>query len=84
MMSFDKMNHYCIYTSHEDFIEVCTWMKDNNLKREHHINRTRFWVPQELMQEFMLGYYYACMRVNDNEDLTTGLPSDQKYHSIEN
>lgn len=73
---------FCIYTSHEDFIEVCTWMKENDLKREHHLNRTRFWVPQDKMQEFMMSYYYACARVEPNEDLATGMTRERPTYFI--
>ena len=67
---------YYILTLHPHAKEVFTWIFDNDLKLEVHLNRTRFWVPNDssLNTYFQLWLAEYCGRVDPSLDLTTGLP----------
>ena len=41
------MREYYILTMHPQAREVLTWVFDNDLQFEVHLNRTRFWVPSD-------------------------------------
>jgi hypothetical protein len=67
---------YYILTMHPNAKEVFTWIFDNNLEMEVHLNRTRFWVPTDssLNTYFQLWLAEYCGRVEAGLDLATGLP----------
>jgi hypothetical protein len=60
------MKQYCVYTRDDIFLEVATWITNNKIKFEPHLNRTRFWVPDgAIMTEFLLKYSEVCPIVNE-------------------
>ena len=67
---------YYVLTMHPDCKQVLTWVMDNELKYEVHLNRTRFWVPLDnsLNTYFQLWLSESCGPVDSTLDLTTGLP----------
>jgi hypothetical protein len=67
---------YYILTLHPNAREVFTWIFDNNLDMEVHLNRTRFWVPVDssLNTYFQLWLRESCGLVDSSLDLATGLP----------
>lgn len=67
-------HHYAILTLSKHFTEVTTWIRENKLTCEVHLNRTRFWVPEELLSEFINAYGGYCDFVPDNQDLAIGTP----------
>jgi hypothetical protein len=71
-----KSTEYYILTLHPKAREVFIWIFDNNLPVEVHLNRTRFWVPDDssLNTYFQLWLRDSCGRVDPNLDLATGLP----------
>ena len=70
------MREYYVLTMHPDCKQVLTWVMDNALKYEVHLNRTRFWVPidSSLNTYFQLWLSEYCGVVDASADLTTGLP----------
>ena len=71
-----QAREYYILTMHPSAKEVLTWIFDNNLKHEVHLNRTRFWVPLDssLNTYFQLWLSESCGSVDPTLDLATGLP----------
>jgi|APCry1669192319_1035405.scaffolds.fasta_scaffold16978_2 hypothetical protein len=64
---------FAVYSRDEHFVEVLTWLRENNINRESHINRTRFWMPKgPLLTEFLLRWGDVCPRVYDDENVQTG------------
>jgi hypothetical protein len=59
---------YYILTMHPNSKEVFTWIFDNNLELEVHLNRTRFWVPidSSLNTYFQLWLREYCGLVEDD------------------
>jgi hypothetical protein len=51
---------------------VLTWIFHNRIQFEVHLNRTRFWVPEDLYTEFYLWYSESCSPVDDTLDLVSG------------
>ena len=72
----DNATEYYILTLHPHAKEVLIWVFDNNLKLEVHLNRTRFWVPNDssLNTYFQLWLKDYCGWVDPKLDLATGLP----------
>ena len=70
------MREYYVLTLHPNAREVLTWVFDNQLKMDIHLNRTRFWVPLDssLNTYFQLWLADSCGSVDPSLDLTTGLP----------
>jgi len=67
------MRHYYILTLHPDFVSVWHWLNDNNISRELHLNRTRFWVPEgPVLTDFLLRFADSCEPVDPQLDLFTG------------
>ena len=66
------MNHYAILTGSTKFLEVAKYITENNLDYEVHLNRTRFWVPDELLSNFINKHGEHCDFVPENQDLMTG------------
>jgi hypothetical protein len=66
------MNHYAILTNSSKFIDVMNYIRENELQCEVHLNRTRFWVPDELHCDFTNNYSGYCDFVPANQDLITG------------
>jgi hypothetical protein len=66
---------YYVLTMHPNAKEVFTWIFDNKLEFEVHLNRTRFWVPVDssLNTYFQLWLAESCGRVDASADLATGL-----------
>jgi hypothetical protein len=52
---------------------VLEWIKENNVKFEAHINRTRFWIPEgPKLTWFLINWADVCPEVQENEDYLTG------------
>ena len=63
-----NMRHYYILNQHPSIIDVLTWIEASNIQYEVHLNRTRFWVPNDrLLTEFLLRFSECCSLVNDIE-----------------
>ena len=68
------MTQYCVYTGSPEFVEVINWLDVNKIKREVHLNRTRFWISDnEAKLMFLLKWAHCCPVVEDDEDLLTGV-----------
>jgi hypothetical protein len=67
---------YYVLTMHPDCKEVMTWIWENNLQYEVHLNRTRFWVPidSSLNTYFQLWLADSCGTVDPSLDTISGLP----------
>jgi hypothetical protein len=70
------MNQYCVFTTDKNFREVMTYISENKLANEPHLNRTRFWVPESMHTEFLKEWGSVCRYVHPEEDLTTGQRMD--------
>lgn len=70
------MREYYVLTMHPQAKEVLTWVIDNALKYEVHLNRTRFWVPidSSLNTYFQLWLSESCGSVDSSLDVISGLP----------
>jgi len=68
-------HHYAILTLSEKYAEVARYIIKHNLPYEVHANRTRFWVPEELLSEFVSTYGGYCDFVPSDQNLMTGNPS---------
>ena len=67
------MRQFCVYTRDDHFVEVIRWLKNNNIKFESHINRTRFWIPEgPTLTWFLVTWADVCPEVKENEDYLTG------------
>jgi hypothetical protein len=68
------MKHYFILTTSTHFVEVLRFVKDKGLKKEMHLNRTRFWIPTDsaVYTEFALKLSDYCQEVDESLDLMTG------------
>jgi hypothetical protein len=67
------MIQYCIYTRDPEFLNVARWIKEQNIKFEPHLNRTRFWVAEGNEHAiFLLTWGHICTPVYDDEDVVTG------------
>jgi hypothetical protein len=67
------MREYYVLTMHPNAKEVLTWVFDNKLKHEVHLNRTRFWVPDgSVLTEFLLRFSECVQLVDESVDLATG------------
>ena len=71
-----QAREYYVLTMHANAKEVFTWIWENKLQCEVHLNRTRFWVPidSSLNTYFQLWLSEYCGSVDPSLDLTTGLP----------
>jgi hypothetical protein len=67
-----KDNQYCIYTEDSHFLAVLDYIKENNLEFSAHLNRTRFWVPENKLYDFMKSWGSVCSVVPSYEDVSTG------------
>ena len=67
-------HHYAILTLSEKFVEVVRYIREHNIPYEVHLNRTRFWVPEELLSDFISTYGGYCDFVPFDQDLMTGQP----------
>jgi hypothetical protein len=68
------VKQYYILTLDPNFLSVVKWIRENNVKFEAHLNRTRFWVKEgEEMAMFLLTWGNACTPVDENADLITGM-----------
>jgi hypothetical protein len=69
------MRQYYILTLDPRAGEVFRFIMDHKLRVEVHLNRTRFWIPEEssVLTEFILRFSDCCPRVDDQADLATGL-----------
>lgn len=66
------MNHYCVYTTDPHFLAVAEYIAEKNFRFEPHLNRTRFWVPDEHLYEFQKQWGAVCPIVPESQDLSTG------------
>ncbi len=58
------MHQFCVYSQDPKFLEISRWLTGNNIKREFHLNRTRFWIPEgKILTEFLLKYGEICPQV---------------------
>ena len=65
-------HHYAILTKSPYFLSVINYIKENNLTYEPHLNRTRFWVTEELHNDFIDKLGGHCDFVPSDQDLITG------------
>ena len=67
---------YYILTMHPNAKEVFTWIWENNLQYEVHLNRTRFWVSidSSLNTYYQLWLADSCGHVDPSLDVATGHP----------
>ena len=72
------MRHYYILNLDPRAREVFEFIRDHNVTCEVHLNRTRFWVPNEgtVLTEFLLRFHDCCHYVDESLDLATGRPVD--------
>ena len=68
-------HHYAILTRSDRFLDVINYIKENNLTYEPHLNRTRFWLPEELHNDFIDKLGKHCDFVPSDQDLMTGNPA---------
>lgn len=69
------MRQFYILTLHPNASKVFNFIIEHKLTVDVHLNRTRFWVPEgSVLTEFLLRYGDSCPQVDDDLDLTTGLP----------
>ena len=69
------MRQYYILTLDPRAAEVFCFIRDHKLTVDVHLNRTRFWVPEDssVLTEFLLRFTDCCPRVDETVDLATGL-----------
>ena len=70
------MRQYYILTLDPRCAEVFNFISDHKLAVDVHLNRTRFWVPEDssVLTEFLLRFSDCCPYVDTCADLATGLP----------
>lgn len=75
-MDINMSREYYVLTLHPSAKEVLSWVWDNNLKYEVHLNRTRFWVPVDssLNTYFQLWLADSCGCVDASLDTISGQP----------
>lgn len=79
MQDATDIRQFCVYTQRPEFLSVVTWLKENQIKYEAHLNRTRFWIPQgPAMTEFLLRWYEICPQVMSDEDYQLGYSIKEK------
>ena len=68
------MRQYYILTLDPRAGEVFCFIRDHKLACEVHLNRTRFWIPEDTSQltEFLLRFSDCCPYVDETVDLLTG------------
>jgi hypothetical protein len=66
------MKQFSVYTKDENFGAVIRYLKSNSIKFEAHINRTRFWIPNDELMMFRLTWGNTCTEVHEDEDYLTG------------
>ena len=68
------MRQYYILTLDPRASEVFQFIIEHKLDIEVHLNRTRFWIPEEssVLTEFLLRFSDCCPYVDESLDLTTG------------
>lgn len=68
-MMLDETNmikQYAVYTLDPTFLKVYTWLVENEIKMEPHLNRTRFWIIEgPLLTEFLLRWGQSCPPVEE-------------------
>jgi hypothetical protein len=69
-----EYSQYAILTQHPAYVTVIEWARKHELKVFIHLNRTRFFIPDQglLHTEFMLRYSEYCIEVIKGENLVTG------------
>lgn len=61
------MTQYAVLTQDPNFAQVLNWVTSNNLEYEVHLNRTRFHVPNTVLQtEFLLRFCHCTHQVDEN------------------
>jgi hypothetical protein len=70
------MRQYYILTLDPRCAEVFDFIRDHELRVDVHLNRTRFWVPEDssTLTEFLLRFSDCCPYVDESLDLITGRP----------
>jgi hypothetical protein len=64
------MRQYYVLTTNSDFLDVFTFIRNQNLQFEAHLNRTRFWVPDGLtLTEFLLRFAHTTHLVEDTDQI---------------
>ena len=68
------MRQYYILTLDPRAGEVINFIIYHKLELEIHLNRTRFWIPEEssILTEFLLRFSDCCPRVDESVSLATG------------
>lgn len=66
-------HEYYVLNLDPNLLTVFEFIDTHGLKREVHLNRTRFWVPTgPILTEFLLCHGDHCARVDPTLDLVTG------------
>jgi len=70
------MRQYYILTLDPRCGEVINFVLHHKLTVEVHLNRTRFWIPEDtsVLTEFLLRFGDCCPHVDASADLATGRP----------
>lgn len=70
------MRQYYVLTLDPRAGEVFEFITRHKLLLEVHLNRTRFWIPEDssILTEFLLRFSDCCPWVDGTLDLATGLP----------
>jgi hypothetical protein len=68
------IKQFCVYSHNPCFVDVLEWLRENKIKLEAHVNRTRFWIDSDSpeMAMFMLTHRRDCEPVDEDQDYTTG------------
>ncbi len=68
------MLQYYVLTVDPNFAAVLEFVQHHQLRCSVHLNRTRFWVPDEssVLTEFLLRFAHCCTPVDPELDLVTG------------
>jgi hypothetical protein len=69
------MPQYYILNQDPRAQEVFNFIREHQLQLEVHLNRTRFWIPNDssVLTEFLLRFADSCPSVDPNLDPITGL-----------
>jgi hypothetical protein len=70
------MRQYYILTLDPRAPEVFEFIRHHKLTIEVHLNRSRFWIPEDssTLTEFLLRFADCCPYVDTSADLATGRP----------
>lgn len=63
------MSQYYVLTLDPKFLQVAQWIRNNKVRCEVHLNRTRFWIDDlELEMMFLLQWADVCPKIEERAD----------------